>query len=54
MQQSIINNRIFINGKPTDQYVCDHCNSIVSDLREYEDMQVCSECIDELEKEEEE
>lgn len=40
----IINNRIYIDGKETNDYVCDECGNMVSDLREWGSKQVCSEC----------
>jgi hypothetical protein len=52
-EREVINNRIYIDGKATDQYVCDECGFLVSDLREYGTRQVCSDCEDALEYEKE-
>ena len=38
------NNRVYINGNATNDYVCDECGHIVSNLREWGSKQVCSEC----------
>jgi hypothetical protein len=42
------NNRVYLDGKATDEYVCDICGDRVSSLRcedvYGEEMQICSEC----------
>ncbi len=45
-----INNRLYINGQPTNEYLCDECKCHVSSLREWNDKQVCSECEEELDQ----
>jgi hypothetical protein len=42
------NNRVYLDGKPTNEYVCDICGDRVSSLRSEdvygEEKQICSEC----------
>ena len=53
MCYEVKNNRVFIDGKAMNEYVCDVCGERVSDLRCEdvfgEEKHICSECNEDLE-----
>jgi len=49
MKKTVVNCRVYIDRKPTSEYVCQRCHCTVSDLREYcypdgSTAQLCSSC----------
>lgn len=44
--REVKNNRVYLDGVATAEYICDDCYDSVSDLREHDDSQLCSECYD--------